>query len=163
MRKVTRLMTVLCALALPACAGDEVVQGEDAVAPIVDGEGSPSDASDRFAASDSASDSALTSADSGEEDAQDDPCVAMRMDWSALFDDARTCTVAEECTKPYLGYQPCSCAVFVGGEADLNALFALDAELKASCLPDDVGCPAVECPQGVVSCDEGLCRTTFEG
>lgn len=163
MLRYALMMSVLCALTVQACAGDDVVQAGDGLASMAEGADATLDTSEPLAASDTGSGDALESVDGGAADAGVDPCPAMRAQWRALFDEARACAVVEECTKPYLGYQPCSCTVFVGGEADLNGLFALDADLKDACIPAEAGCPAVECPQGVVSCDEGLCRTTFDG
>jgi hypothetical protein len=156
------LMSLLCTLAASGCAADDAVSGDDTQTSMADGAGPTSDATETAESTDSASSDVVEPTDSGGGDAGVDPCAAMRAEWSALFDEARACTAAEECTKPYLGYQPCSCTVFVSGEADLNELFARDIQLKDACVADDVGCPAVECPQGVVSCDDGLCVTTFE-
>jgi len=165
MKKTMRIMVLLCGLTLAACASDTPSQGEDVQASLADTDTSATGSLD--AAEDAAGLSDLgpgeaASTDSGSEDVEVDPCTEMRSEWGVLFDEARACTTSEECSKLYLGYAPCSCAVYVAAEADLNALFTLDAELKAACVPDDIGCPAVECPQGVASCEEGLCVTAFD-
>ena len=165
MKKSIRIMALLCGLTLAACASDTPSQGEDAQASLADTDTSatgPLDVAEDAAEPSDLGPGEAASTDGGSEDVEVDPCTEMRSEWAVLFDEARACTTSEECSKPYLDSEPCSCAVYVAADADMNAIFTLDAELKAACVPDDIGCPAVECPQGVASCEEGLCVTAFD-
>ena len=151
------ITAMLGGLLLVGCGGDG------------DGDGGGDGAGDQDGAVTELDGSAESDAESAPDDAIGvadgeplvDPCAdkeALRIElWTA----ALACTADEQCTKNYLGPEPCGCPVYVNADAALDDLFAVDAELRAECVAE-VACPAVECPIGTASCDAGLCVTTYE-